>query len=318
MVRLGYALSSEEHSPSDLIRNAARAEELDFEFVSLSDHYHPWISAQGHSPFVWNVLGGIAEATDEIEVGTGVTCPIIRIHPAIIAQAAATTAAMMPDRFYFGVGTGENLNEHVVGERWPSHAIRLDMLAEAIEIVRDLWDGEEHNHYGDHFTVENARLFTVPDEAPPIHVAAGGTQSATAAGELGDGLIATSPNEELVEAFSETAGKDAPRIGQLSVCWHEDEQTAVEIAHEQWPNSSLPGQLSQDIPTPAHFEQAATLLDPADVEADVVCGPDADEHIEAIEEYVEAGYDHVYIHQVGPDQETFFDAYAEDVLPSFR
>lgn len=317
MTRLGYALSSEEHGPGDLAGYAARAEEIGFEFVSLSDHYHPWTSTQGNSPFAWTVLGRIAERTDEIEVGTGVTCPIRRVHPAVVAQAAATTAVSMPERFFFGVGTGENLNEHVVGERWPPHEVRLEMLAEAIGIVRNLWSGEEYSHDGEHFTVENARLFTVPDEPPPIYVAAGGPKSAEKAGELGDGLVATTPDEDLVETFESEAGHEAPKVGQLTVCWNEDKQEAIETAHEWWPNGALPGQLGQVIPTPAHFEQAVTLVDQGDVEEAVVCGANVDDHVDAIEAYEAAGFDHVYVHQVGPDQASFFEGYDDAILPKF-
>lgn len=315
MVELGYALSSEEHGPRELVRYAERAEDAGFAFASLSDHYHPWISRQGNSPFAWTVLGAIAEATEDLAVGTGVTCPLVRMHPAVVAQAAATTAAATGGRFFLGVGTGENLNEHVVGERWPPHPVRLDMLAEAVEIVRGLWTGEEYSHHGEHFTVENARLFTVPDEPPPLYVAASGTSTATAAGRIGDGLISTAPDERVVEAFAETAGADAPVIGQLTVCWADDEAAAVETAHEWWPNVALPGQLGQDLPTPVHFEQAVELVDPGDVAEVVVCGSDVDEHVEAIGEFEQAGFDRVYIHQVGPDQEAFFEGYERDVLP---
>ncbi len=317
MVELGYALSSEEHGPSALVEYAQRAEDAGFEFASLSDHFHPWISTQGNSPFAWTVLGGIAEATDDLEVGTGVTCPTVRLHPAIVAQAAATTAAAMDGRFVLGVGTGENLNEHVVGERWPPHPVRLDMLEEAVEILRELWTGEEYTHHGEHFTVENARLFTVPDEPPPIHVAASGPRTASAAGRIGDGLISTAPDEEVVEAFADEAG-DAPTTGQLTVCWDDDESAAVETAHEWWPNTALPGQLGQDLPTPVHFEQAIGLVDREDVAEAMVCGADVDEHVAAIEEFADAGFDRVYVHQVGPDQEAFFEGYEADVLPAFQ
>ena len=164
MTALGYALSSEEHAPSDLVRNARLAEEAGFEFALVSDHFHPWIDRQGHSPFVWSVLGGIATATEKLEVGTGVTCPMIRIHPAIIAQAAATTAAMMPGRFFLGVGTGENLNEHILGDKWPEHEVRSEMLEESLEIIRLLWRGEQASYRGGYYTVDEARLFTLPED----------------------------------------------------------------------------------------------------------------------------------------------------------
>ena len=332
MVRLGYALSSEEHPPTDLIENASRAEEVGFEFALVSDHFHPWTSVQGHSPFVWNVLGAISERTEELEIGTGVTCPIIRIHPVNVAQAAATAAVMMPDRFFLGVGTGENLNEHVVGEGWPGHGTRLEMLEEAIEVIRHLWEGETYSHDGQYFTVDNARLYTTPEDSPPLHVAAGGPEAASAVGRVGDGIISTSPDESLVEAFLDSAEDrpetasgdtspspgDAPKIGMIHICWGEDEVSAVETAYEYWPNGALPGGLARELPMPIHFEQAAQLVEKEDVAEALVCGPDADEHVEAIEEYVDAGFDHVYVHQVGPDQESFFEGYAEEVLPQFE
>ena len=216
MTTFGIALSAEQHGPSALVDTARRAEEAGFEFALVSDHFHPWLEEQDESSFVWTVLGGIARETDTLAVGTGVTCPTIRIHPAIIAQAAATTAAAMDGRFFLGVGTGENLNEHVTGERWPAHHVRLDMLEEAIEVIRGLWEGEMYNHYGDHYTVENARIFTRPDEPPSIHVAAEGPIMADAAGRVGDGLIATQPEGSIVEDFQSGGDDDRPRYGQMT------------------------------------------------------------------------------------------------------
>ena len=214
MTTFGYWLSSEEHPPLDLVRNARRAEEAGFEFAMISDHYHPWIDAQGHSPFVWSVIGGIAAATERLRVGTGVTCPLIRIHPAIVAQAAATCAALLPGRFFLGVGTGENLNEHVTGARWPAPDERIEMLEEAIDVIRLLWDGDEETHRGEHYTVDHARLYTLPEEPIPIVVAAGQPNAAELAGSRGDGLITTSPDEEIVSAYREGGG-DGPRYGQV-------------------------------------------------------------------------------------------------------
>lgn len=317
MAEIGYALSSEEHPPMDLVDYAERAEDVGFEFASISDHYHPWTSQQGNSPFVWSVLGAIAERTDDLRVGTGVTCPIERIHPAVVAQAAATTAAMRPDRFYLGLGTGENLNEHVTGAKWPPHPVRLEMLAEATDVIRRLWSGENVNHRGEHFTVENARLFTLPETPPPIYVAASGVETATSVGAWADGLVSTAPKEELVSAFADASDDDPARYGQVTVCWAEREAAARETAHEWWPNTALPGELAQDLPTPVHFEQAAQLVTADDVAETVVCGPDADRHIDGIQTFVDAGFDHVYVHQVGPDQRGFFSFYEEEVLPSF-
>src|SRR6266480_606206 len=195
-MEIGYALASEEHGPNDLVRNARAAEEAGFTFALISDHFHPWVDTQGQSPFVWSVIGAIAQATERLELGTGLTCPTTRIHPAIIAHAAATVAAMMPGRFFLGVGTGENLNEHVTGARWPLPWERLEMLEEAVDVIRKLWSGEEITHRGEHYTVEEARLYTLPDERPEIYVAASKPQAAELAGRIGDGLISTAPNEE--------------------------------------------------------------------------------------------------------------------------
>ena len=206
MTRIGYALSSEEHGPRELVRNACRAEECGFGYALISDHFHPWIDHQGESPFVWSVIGGIAQATDRITIGTGVTCPTMRIHPAVVAHAAATAAAMLPGRFFLGVGTGENLNEHVLGDGWPSADVRLEMLEEAIEVIRLLWQGGQQSHHGMHYTVEDARLYTLPDEPPPIVVAAGNPGAAALAGRVGDGFCSTAPDATLVERFKAEGG----------------------------------------------------------------------------------------------------------------
>jgi len=212
-IKLGYALSSEEHAPNDLVRHARLAEQAGFSFALISDHFHPWVDAQGHSPFVWSVIGAIAHATERLELGTGVPCPTTRIHPAIIAQASATAAAMMPGRFFLGVGTGENLNEHILGDRWPPHDLRLERLEEAVHVIRQLWQGGSQSHYGKHYTVENARLYTLPEELPRIVVAASGPLAAEAAGRFGDGLCSTAPKAEIIKAFT-GAGGSGPRYGQ--------------------------------------------------------------------------------------------------------
>ena len=315
---LGYAMSSEEHRPNDLVRHARQAEEAGFTFALISDHYHPWVERQGQSPFVWGVIGGIAQATERLRLGTGVTCPTIRIHPAIIAQAAATAASMMPGRFFLGVGTGENLNEHILGDRWPAHDLRLEMLEEAIAVIRQLWQGGTQTFRGRFYTVENARVYTLPEEPTPIMVAASGPKAAEAAGRLGDGFIGTSPQAELLQTFDGAGGAGKPRYGQLTVCWAPDEATARRTAHEWWPNAGLQGELSQDLPTPAHFQQASQLVTEEMIAESIVCGPDPQRHIEQIQQYFDAGYDHVYVHQVGPDQEGFFDFYAREIVPRFR
>jgi coenzyme F420-dependent glucose-6-phosphate dehydrogenase len=318
MTTIGYALSTEEHGPDSLVRNALLAEEAGFEFALISDHYHPWIDRQGESPFVWAVIGAIANATDRLRLGTGVTCPTIRIHPAIVAQAAATCARLMPGRFFLGVGSGENLNEHVVGERWPPVAVRLEMLEEAIEAIRELWTGKLVSHRGKHYTIENARLYTLPDKPPQLVVAAAGPDAAELAGRMGDGLVGVSPQAKLVEAFDAAGGGDKPRYGQVQVCWAEDEQKAKQTALEWFPNIALPGDLSQELAQPAHFEQASELLSEAELAEIVACGPDPERHLEMIGRFSDAGFDHVYVHQIGPDQEGFMDFAAREIVPRVR
>lgn len=319
MTSIGYALSSEEHSPADLVRHAALAEEAGFEFALISDHFHPWIDKQGHSPFVWSVLGGIAQATRTLRVGTGVTCPSMRIHPAIIAQAAATTAVMMPGRFFLGVGTGENLNEHILGDRWPDWDVRARMLEEAIDVIRTLWRGEVTSFDGEFFTVENARLYTLPEDPIPITVAASGPRAAALAGRIGDGFVGTGPEAELINAFDEArSSKARPHYGQLTVCWGPDEKKARKLAHEVWPTAAIPGEAGQELPNPAHFEQLAEIVSEEMIAERIVCGPDLDRLSEAVKQYVDAGYEHIYLHQIGPDQEAFIETIGRDLLPRLR
>jgi coenzyme F420-dependent glucose-6-phosphate dehydrogenase len=305
-VELGYALSSEEHRPSDLVRHAREAEEAGFSFALVSDHFHPWTDNQGQSPFVWSVVGGIAETTERLRLGTGVTCPLIRIHPAVVAQAAATSAAMMEGRFFLGLGTGEELNEHVTGERWPGTQERIEMLEEAIWVIRRLWQGDLVTHHGRFFTVDRARIYTLPDEPPPIAVAAAGPDAAELAGREGDALVSTSPDADVVSAFERAGGSDKPRYGQLTVCYASSEREGVETAHTIWPNAAVKGQLTQELPLPVNYEQAAEMVTPQDVAEAIVCGPDPERYRKEIGEYEDAGFDHVYLHQVGPDQESFF------------
>jgi coenzyme F420-dependent glucose-6-phosphate dehydrogenase len=314
-MELGYTLAGEEHGPLELVENARRAEAAGFSFAVASDHYHPWVDRQGQSPFVWAVLGGVAASTTTIEVGTGVTCPLLRIHPAVVAQAAATAACMLPGRFFLGVGTGENLNEHVLGDRWPSTAVRRSMLEEAVAVMRALWSGELRSHHGAHYTVENARIYTLPDEPIPVMVAAGGPEAGELAGRIGDGLVVTAPDEETVGAFDDAGGRDKPRYGQLTVCWAESETGARRTAREWWPNAALASPLGQELPLPSHFESAATMVDEDDVADAVVCGPDPDRHLEAIAGFEEAGIDRVFVHQVGPDQDGFMRFYEREILP---
>ena len=313
MVELGYAISSEEHTPSDLVRWAEMAEDAGFTFALISDHYHPWIDKQGHSAFVWSVIGAISQRTTDLVLGTGVTCPMMRTHPAVIAQAAATAACLMPGRFFLGVGTGENLNEHILGDKWPPADTRLEMLEEAIEVLRLLWQGGQQSHEGDYFVVENARVYDLPDDPVEVMVAASGEKAAQLAGRIGDGLIGTSPKKETLAAFDKAGGKSKPRYGQLTVCWAKSVDEATKIATEIWPTAAMPGQLSQELALPAFFEQAAELVTEDKIKESIICGPDPEPVLDAIREYADAGYTHVYLHQVGPDQEGFF-RFAESEL----
>jgi G6PDH family F420-dependent oxidoreductase len=318
MTIIGYALSSEEHGPPDLVAAAVRAEEAGFGFATISDHYHPWTTRQGESPFVWSVIGAIAHATKRLDLGTTVTCPLIRLHPAVIAQAAATVAAMMPGRFFLGVGAGENLNEHVTGERWPRPGERLDMLEEAVHVIRKLWGGDVTSHRGHYYQVDEAQIFTLPDPLPPIHVAASAPQAAELAGRIGDGLVTTSPDADVLRRFDTAGGAGKPRYGGLAVCWARTDAEARATAHTWWPQSALGSGLTWEVKTPELFEAACEHVREEDVAREILCSGDPAAHRERIQKFVAAGIDRVYVHQIGPDQEGFFAFYEREILPRFR
>ena len=317
-MEIGYTLSSEEHGPRDLVRYAAAAEGAGFGFLSISDHYHPWVDAQGHSPFVWTVIGGVAQATEQIPLITGVTAPIIRYHPAIVAHAAATVGAMMPGRFSLGLGTGENLNEHVTGQRWPSADERLEMLEEAVEAIRTLWQGGAQSHRGRFFHVEDARIYDLPDPLPPILIAAKGEKATELAGRIGDGFVGLAPEREMIETFERSGGEGKPKYAQIQACWAEDAEQAKQTAFEWWPNAAVEGELTVELPMPRHFEQAAQMADPDDIAEGVVLGPDPQPYLDRAQEFADAGYSHVYFHQIGPDQEGFLRFAQEQLLPKLR
>ena len=313
-MKIGYALSSEERTPQELVTEARLAEEAGFEFALVSDHFHPWLDEQGESPFVWSVLGALAEATERIPIGTGVTCPTMRIHPAIVAHAAATTACLLPGRFFLGIGSGENLNEHVLGDRWPSAEERLEMLEEAVAVIRELWQGGLVSHRGKHYTVDRARLYSAPEEPPPLAIAAAAENAAELAGRIGDALISTAPDPDVVKAFDKAGGKGKPKYGQFHVCVADSREQAVEIAYRCWPNGALEGELGQELPLPRSFRHATATLTREQVAGNVICGSDPGPHREMIEEFADAGFDHVYVHQVGSDQDAFLRLYEREVL----
>lgn len=314
MVKYGLTLSSEEHPPEHLVETARAAENAGFDFVSISDHFHPWLGEQGHSPFVWSVLGAISRATDHIEVAVGVTCPTMRIHPVINAHAVATTARLLEGRFTWGIGTGENLNEHVTGDPWPPADIRLEMLEEAVEIIRKLWEGESVTYRGMYYLVEDARIFDLPDHLPPIVVSAFGKKAVKVAAEIGDGLWVTGTPQESIDNYH-VAGGEGPIYSQLTLCWDTDRDVALERATRVWPNTALPGQLAQDLRTVLHFEQAAKLVDEKLMEEQMNIGPDPEPILKSIGQAVDAGIDHIYLHQVGDPLDGFIDFWESELRP---
>jgi G6PDH family F420-dependent oxidoreductase len=313
MSEIGAFLSSEEHGPLDLLQQAKLAEEAGFRSVFISDHFHPWIDQQGESPFVWSVIGAISAATRH-RVTTGVTCPTMRIHPAILAQAAATSQILLNGRFVFGVGSGEALNEHILGDRWPSVEVRLKMLEEAIEVIRLLWKGGLVNHHGEYYTVENARLYSVPDQPPPLAMSAFGPVATELAARVADGFITVSPDADLLSLYR-THGGSGPSIAAVKVCWDGDEKTARKLAHTLWPTEGLSGQLNQELPMPSHFEAAAENVTEEMIGDTLACGPDPEKHVKAISAYLDVGFDEVYVNQIGPDQAGFFDFYVRELRP---
>jgi len=263
------------------------------------------------------VIGALSQITS-LPVTTAVTCPTVRTHPAVIAQAAATSAVLLNGRFVLGLGSGEALNEHILGTVWPETDVRLRMLDEAVEIIRKLFTGDQISHYGEHYTVENARLYTRPGQPPPIYLSGFGPKAIELAGRIADGYIATAPNREWVEMFRTSGGGGKPAQGGIKVCWGSDEAAARKTVYRLWPNDALPGELAQVLPTPRHFEQATELVTEEQIGKAVVCGDDVKRHVEAIRAYAEAGFDEVYVSQIGPEQEAFFAAYADRVLPELR
>jgi G6PDH family F420-dependent oxidoreductase len=316
MVSIGYFLSSEEFGPRELVRQARWAEEAGFERLWISDHFHPWNDEQGQSPFVWSVIGALSEAT-RLPITTAVTCPTVRIHPAVIAQAAATAAVQCEGRFTLGVGSGEALNEHVLGDGWPPAPVRLEMLEEAVGVIRALHTGKEVDHHGEHYTVENARIYTLPEEPVPIYVSAFGPKSVELAARIGDGLCSTKPDGDLIGKYREAGGK-GPAQGGFKVCHAPTEDEGVKTALRLWPNEHLPGELAQVLPTPRHFEQASTLVTEQMVADVLPAGPDPERYVDSLREYSEAGYDEVYVQQIGPDQEEFFRFWQREVAPLVR
>jgi G6PDH family F420-dependent oxidoreductase len=317
-MRFGYFLSCEEYDPAQLLEQARLAEQAGFEALWISDHFHPWNDNQGQSPFVWSMIGALSQVCD-LPITTAVTCPTVRIHPANIAQAAATSAVLTEGKFILGLGTGEALNEHITGEVWPSLDVRLEMLEEAVHVIRRLWNEDGFvNHQGKHYTLDTARIYTKPDQPPPIYISGFGPKATESAGRIADGYITTSPDTELLDLFRRTAGADKPTQAGVKVCYADDPGKAAEIAHSLWANSGVPGELAQVLPSPRHFEQASQLVTTDMTRDSVACGPDPAEHIEKLQPYVDAGFDELYIANMGPHYTECIRMLGEEVLPQLR
>jgi G6PDH family F420-dependent oxidoreductase len=317
MADLGIFFSCEERSAPEIVRAARRAEEAGFSSAWISDHFHPWNDAQGESPFVWSVLGAVAAVTESMRWMTAVTCPTVRTHPGIVAHAAATTATLMPGRFRLGVGSGEALNEHVFGARWPEADVRLEMLEEAVEVIRLLWQGGSQSHRGRHYTLQSARLYSLPEKLPAILVSGFGPKAIELAGRIADGFVTVGPDADAVDSYREHGGR-GPITGGLKVCWGPDRDECVRTVHRLWPNEALSGELAQILPSPQHFEQATQLVTERHISDALACGPDPEEHVAAIQAFVDAGFDEIYVSQIGPEHDGFLDFYAREILPRFR
>jgi G6PDH family F420-dependent oxidoreductase len=317
MLKLGYKLMSEEHGPSALVRNAQRAEQAGFDFAAISDHYFPWIEEQGHSPLAWSVLGALANATQRIGLMTSVTCPIMRYHPAIIAQGAATMGLLSDNRFTLGLGAGERLNEHVVGLGWPGRKERHERLSEAADIIQGLLAGRLENYRGKYFQLDHARLYDRPDAKPAVAIAAGGTRAARLAGRKGDALVATEPRPDLIEEFG-AAGGSGPRYAEVAMCYAEREEDARQTARHYFRWSVTGWPVQAELPDTEGFAAASKHVSPEAVAQVVSCGPSVERHLEAIDRYIQAGYDHLILLQIGPDQDRFCDLFERELAPALR
>ncbi|MFF4319399.1 LLM class F420-dependent oxidoreductase [Streptomyces sp. NPDC001568] len=319
MVRFGYTMMTEQAGPRQLVEHVAAAERAGFDFSVTSDHYSPWLASQGHAPYAWSVLGAAAQATTTIPLMTYVTCPTVRYHPAVVAQKAATMQLLSEGRFRLGLGSGENLNEHVVGPGWPAAHVRLGMLEEAVQIIRDLFDGGSVNHHGQYFDVENAKLWDLPDQPPPIGIAVSGKRSCELAGRYADLAIAIDPERELLESFDRAGGVGKPRVGQLAVCYDTDRDAAVQRAHDQFRWSAGGWKVNAELPGPAAFDQASQYVRPEDIAKSIPCGDDVDAFVDAVRPYADAGFTEIALVQVGGShQHTFIDWAETTLLPALR
>jgi G6PDH family F420-dependent oxidoreductase len=312
-MRIGYSLSAEQFTPAELLDQARRARDSGFEALAISDHFHPWNDAQGNSPFVWAMIGALAQVAPDLSISTMVTCPTIRINPVILAQAAATASVLLEGRFIFGVGTGENLNEHVWGAPWPPAKERIDRLREAVELMRLLWTGDNIDFEGKYYRAVNARIYTLPDEPPPVYISGLAPLSTELAAQIGDGLVTFAP--EMLDHYRSCNGTGVTQTA-LKVAFDEDEARAIGMVHRMWAVELNPGQLNRELAQPRHIESAASLITPEMAAAEFTCGADPDRHVVAIQKRIDQGFDEVFVQQVGDDMDGFFDTYRMKVLPS--
>ncbi|WP_018546284.1 LLM class F420-dependent oxidoreductase [Streptomyces sp. LaPpAH-108] len=319
MVRIGYTMMTEQAGPRELVDHVVRAEEAGFDFSVTSDHYFPWLRAQGHSPYAWTVLGAAAQATSRIPLMTYVTCPTVRYHPVVVAQKAATLQLLAEGRFRLGLGAGENLNEHVTGGGWPAVDVRHEMLEEAVDVIHALFEGGHVTYHGTYFDVESARLWDLPEVTPPIGIAVSGEQSCTLAGHLGDLVIATEPKKELLDAFDRHGGAGKPRVGQLPVSYGPDREAAIDRAHDQFRWFGLGWKVNSELPHPDSFASATRFVTREDVAASIPCGDDPEAFVEAVRPYVEAGFTEVALVQIGGEtQPDFIDWSRKTLLSALR
>jgi G6PDH family F420-dependent oxidoreductase len=319
MTLIGYTMMCEQAGPKQLVRDVVLAEEAGFDFAVISDHYFPWLDAQGHAPYAWSVLGAAAQATHRIPLMTYVTCPVRRYHPAVVAQKAATMQLLSDGRFTLGLGAGENLNEHIVGGGWPIAAVRHEMLEEAVEIIRALWSGGTVTYRGKHFDVESAKVWDLPDTVPPIGIAVSGPSSCRLAGRHADAMIAVEPKAELGRMFDEAGGSAKPRVGQIAVSYDPDRDVAVKRAMDQFRWFTGGWRVNAELPLPASFDQASRTVRPQDIAEKMPCGPDVETHVAGIRAFASAGFTHVALIQVGGNtQEQFITWAATELLPALR
>ncbi len=319
MTAFGYTMMTEQSRPDQLVRDVVGAEAAGFDFSVTSDHFQPWLEEQGHAGYAWSILGAAAEATDRIGLMTYVTCPTIRYHPVVVAQKATTLQILSGDRFRLGLGAGENLNEHVVGKRWPAVGLRHEMLGEAVEIITRLFDGEDSvNYRGRHFDVEQARLWDLPDHRVPIGMAVSGPESCQLAGATADLMVAVEPKAELGEMFDAAGGIGKPRVGQIALCYDADRDTAIARAHEQFRWFGLGWKVNADLPNPESFAAATQFVSPDQVAEALACGPDVEEHVAKIRPFIDAGFTEIALVQIGAEQQAFLIWAEAELLPALR